>query len=71
MNIQTATIYAKQGYHIYREAWVDHEVDGIVQTVYLEADGKGQLSFMHDAAHYAILTPEDCLADDWTIFAPT
>ena len=62
MNIQTATIYAKQGYKLYRrECWVN-DVDGIVKSIYIDGG-----NWMYDAAHYAILEPEDCLADDWQI----
>lgn len=63
MNLQTATIYAQQGYSIYRNpAWVDTKTNEVEQ--FIRSDGH---SFYDQDLCYAVLGVEDCLADDWAI----
>jgi hypothetical protein len=70
MNISTASLYAKQGYTIYRNpSWLDSDTGEVAQSIYIVYDNVGGMTYMSDAAHWAILSPEDCLADDWEIIS--
>jgi len=67
MNIHTASLYAKQGYKIFRQEWWDDAIDDTARLLYVVEESDGSYSFMSDAAHYYILSLDDCLADDWDI----
>lgn len=65
MNIQTALIYATQGYHIKRGTWTYPDYINAEPTkIYI----KNGLLMSGDS--FIMLTAEDLLASDWELVSP-
>lgn len=63
MNIQTASIYAQQGYSIKRPSWNNN-------SYYLLSKEKGihiENGFFKSGDSFIIILVEDLIADDWEI----
>lgn len=68
MDIQTAAVYARHGYKIFRRAWRETNFVNVVsRSIYIVKEQDGSLSFVNNDSSYTILSPEECLANDWEL----